>query len=422
MWGSEIVFIPVLILTFFSIFIILLFALGRITFDRQTLFLVILFAILIRLLLMPFFCVDDLPLFIKTTNQMCIGNPFDIYKVHFIDYQPQYLGYQNDPNAIWKSNVSYPPLFFFFSLPFVWLTIHLAPTMSSLALSSKMPSFIADFLCAFLLYKIVNERWGSQRAGMTLAIWLLCPLTIFSTAVFGHFESLILVFILLMYRHLNNWLKASLFFSLALLTKQSVFVFLFPLIFLSLTKYTWRQKFLFLLIIGAIFLSIVAPFYLTTPEAVKNAFVYSFRDRPPAVFTPWVFFYPAKVLRYNGYIILLAVALVTFLMRREKDIIRVFIAVNLAVLISSKVLSSHYYIVLILLYLLTDSRLTALIISFLSLNIIWEFINPALWNTYWGPIHLFSLITMINFFFLVILLVLVIVPRYEKKLFERVSV
>lgn len=411
----------------FIALVILLFSISMLSFkkiilNKRLLLFIILLACTIRLLLMP--C-SHMPLYLETTNELLIGNHFDMYRVGFHDYSPQYMHYEGDPKATWKINATYPPLFFLLSAPLLWLAKLLGPErVPNLYFVMKLPIFMADFLCAWLIYKIVEERWGLQKGRMALAIWLLNPLVIWGSAALGRFESLILVFLLLMYRNLNSWLKASLFFSLALLTKHTAVIFLLPLIFLPLTRYSLKEKIFFLAIVGIIFIGVMAPFYFTTPQAVKNALFGNIHDRPPIFFTPWIFAYPSQILRYNGQIVLLGIALTTFLMRREKDIMKIFLALTLAMLILSKAIASHYYIPLILFSILAGFRLKLLIGALFSFHLLSDNgrILHYLWDAHWGPIHLFSLVTMINFLFLIVLLILVIAPRYEKRLFGRVPI
>lgn len=414
----------ILAISLFLISIVSFLSLKKIAINGRLLLLIILLACTTRLALMPRLSDRrDSVLYFKTTNELLTGNHFDMYRVGFHDYTPHYMNYRGDPRATWKANVSHPPLFFLLFAPLLWLAKFLGPErIPNLYFVMKLPYLISDFLCAWLIYKIVKERWGPQKGKMALTIWLLNPLVIWSSAALGRPESLILVFLLLMYCNLNSWLKASLLFSLALLTKHTVIIFLLPLVFLPITRYSLREKIFFLSVVGIIFVGVMAPFYFTTPHAVENALFGAIRDRPPSFFTPWVFAYPSQILRYNGQIVLLGIALTTFLLRREKDAMKIFLALTLIMLILSKVIFSHYYVPLILFSILTGFRFRLLIGVFFSFHLLWECFLRYLWNTYWGPIHLFSLVTIINFLFLIALLVLVIVSRYKQKLFERVPV
>lgn len=419
-------YLPFILAISLLISVVFFLSFKKIIINKRLLLLIILLACIIRLVIMlRLGGINDAFLYLKTTDELLIGNHFDMYRIEFCNYTPQYMNYQEDPGAIWKANATYPPLFFLLFAPLLWLAKFFGPErVPNLFFVMKLPLFIADFLCAWLVYKIVKERWGLQKGRMALTIWLLNPLVIWNSAVSGHFESLILVFLLLTYRNLNSWLKASLFLSLALLTKHTAIIFLLPLIFLPVTRYSLKEKIFFLSVTGIIFVGIMAPFYFTTPQAVENALFGAIRDRPPILFTPWIFTYPSQILRYNGQIVLLGVALTTFLMRKERDIMKIFLALTLAMLILSKVITSHYYVPLILFSILAGFRLRLLIGALFSFHLLSDDMRiiQYLWDSYWGPIHLFSLVTMINFLFLVALFVLVMVPRYEKRLFERVSV
>lgn len=126
-----------------------------------------------------------------------------------------------------------------FVYPPVWLLINgaayaLSPTIDAFdpafRTTIKTPIILADAYTTLLIFRFLGNN---QRGVIGSGIWILNPMTIFMSGVFGQFDSIPLAFLLtslvFLRRRQNHF--AGLFGGLCLVTKQ---YFLFPLIPLSI--------------------------------------------------------------------------------------------------------------------------------------------------------------------------------------------
>lgn len=91
---------------------------------------------------------------------------------------------------------------------------------------TKMPAIIADMATGWLIYKIACKRLKETGAAILSAVYLLCPMVILDSAVWGQTDSVFTVFILLMcYLISEKKLIPSYFvFAISILIKpQSLF-------------------------------------------------------------------------------------------------------------------------------------------------------------------------------------------------------
>lgn len=63
---------------------------------------------------------------------------------------------------------------------------------------TKMPAIIADMVTGWLIYKIACKRMRETGAALVSALYLLCPMVILDSAVWGQTDSVFTVFMLLM--------------------------------------------------------------------------------------------------------------------------------------------------------------------------------------------------------------------------------
>lgn len=63
---------------------------------------------------------------------------------------------------------------------------------------TKMPAIIADMVTGWLIYKIACKRMRETGAALVSALYLLCPMIILDSAVWGQTDSVFTVFMLLM--------------------------------------------------------------------------------------------------------------------------------------------------------------------------------------------------------------------------------
>ena len=97
----------------------------------------------------------------------------------------------------------------------------------------KIPLVITDVIIGYLIYKMIKEKTGDEKkATYGFALWFLCPLVIYTSAVHGMFDSISVLFMVLsvyaLYKGHDFFAGASL--AVAILTKMFPAYILFALI------------------------------------------------------------------------------------------------------------------------------------------------------------------------------------------------
>ena len=103
----------------------------------------------------------------------------------------------------------------------------------------KLPYFVADLLCAYLLTRLVEPG----RRFAAAAFWLLNPLVIYATAVFGRHDVLAVVLVLLALLAARRASDAGRLLGLVLLgvaTLMRFFPAVIVLIFVILRRRGWE--------------------------------------------------------------------------------------------------------------------------------------------------------------------------------------
>jgi hypothetical protein len=100
------------------------------------------------------------------------------------------------PGAGNMTSLGYPPVW-----PFVLAALYKLYALTGVSnrffyyLILKQPMIIGDLLDGLIIYKIVKQK-SETKALKALAFWLLCPFIILISAVWGMFDQLVLVFVL----------------------------------------------------------------------------------------------------------------------------------------------------------------------------------------------------------------------------------
>lgn len=109
----------------------------------------------------------------------------------------------------------------------------------------KLPLVLADTACGYLVYSVTKKITSDERkALMTSAFWLFCPLTVFTSAVQGQFETIEALFILLaLWSYLKgSYTESGAFVAAAVLTKPFAALILLPLMALVWTRGQERDR------------------------------------------------------------------------------------------------------------------------------------------------------------------------------------
>ncbi len=190
---------------------------------------------------------------------------------------------------------NYPPvpLYFFYLLyplqPFVfkilwWLNLKFPVFPSKLVLFAesrlfiasffKIPGILADFGIAWLIYKIAKKMFPrSRQALMAISFFLFNPVFIYVSSFWGQIDTVLIFFVLFAFYELffkERYYKSILLFTLALLTKPTVIIFLpvYALFFI--------RKFKVGNLLKAISIGLVVSWFLFLPFLGKIGFLEPF--------------------------------------------------------------------------------------------------------------------------------------------------
>ena len=85
---------------------------------------------------------------------------------------------------------------------------------------------MGDVVAAFLLYKIIRLKASREDANAAFAFWMLCPITIVLSSIWGMFDQLTLAFVLLSFLALSKTVRSSALEGISVLLKAIPVIFL----------------------------------------------------------------------------------------------------------------------------------------------------------------------------------------------------
>jgi hypothetical protein len=104
----------------------------------------------------------------------------------------------------------------------------------------KIPALISDVVVGYIIYRFISERTGDKKkATYGFALWFLCPLVIYVSAVHGMFDSIYVMFMVLSVYSLykGHDFLAGVSLSVAVLLKVFPIYIIFVLIAYIFTKH-----------------------------------------------------------------------------------------------------------------------------------------------------------------------------------------
>ncbi len=190
----------------------------------------ILLAILVRLILMPFFTHSDLLSVYQRANLILeSGKPFSIFSINGLHALFLFL---IKPFLI---NVAWPPKEIV-SLEFAnWYNFISSPNIFRTLFLFKLPYFIFEVLGFITLANLLKNKPYQKKA---LLFWLFNPVIIFSTYIFGRFDMIAIFFVL---GALYLFKKHKLYFSIAVLAIAAILRY-YPLFFVPVFLLMSRQN------------------------------------------------------------------------------------------------------------------------------------------------------------------------------------
>lgn len=111
----------------------------------------------------------------------------------------------------------------------------------------KQPMIAADVLCGLLILRIVASYAGRGQGARAFAFWLLCPVTVIVSSIWGMFDQIILMIVLLSVLLFRETRKSALLSALGFVLKVIPIIYV-PLLALSQES---RRRAIQYLIVGA---------------------------------------------------------------------------------------------------------------------------------------------------------------------------
>ncbi len=238
---------------------------------RLTLLLVLLASLTIRFLLAAFSCGSDIPQFAG------FADTFLRHKLCFYEYADASQWSEEG----WPYNWMYPygPLWILI-LSALRLIVRTpvrcfwaegtyyvyAPIDWVVAVKSLL--IVGDVIVAFLIYKLVLESSGWRRAILSFSLYLLSPITIYISSVYGMFDQLALALALLsMYFYVKGRDVAAGFLGgLSIAFKQTMVFIILPILMDSLLRRSRRPVVMALAALALPFL----PFAVACPNSIST--------------------------------------------------------------------------------------------------------------------------------------------------------
>lgn len=126
----------------------------------------------------------------------------------------------------------------------------------------KLPAIFADMGCGFLVYKVAKENWSENVARFLTSAFLLCPVIIYNSSVWGQIESFYVFFVALSiyFAYKNKTALAAVSYAYAFLVKPQAIFFGLILLFYIIEKKSVKEFFKAAIVgLGSIYI-MVLPF------------------------------------------------------------------------------------------------------------------------------------------------------------------
>jgi Gpi18-like mannosyltransferase len=163
-----------------------------------------------------------------------------------------------------KAFTDYPPLYIYilFIIGKITIILKLGSNIIAFNLLIKLPSILADLVTAYMLIKLSN-KYLTQKWGVVIAsIYILNPVIIFNSSIWGQIDSFFAMFIILAILLLKDEkiIIASMVFTAAVLLKPQGIIFL-PILLFEFIKNKKINTFLSSIIFSLVtFILIILPF------------------------------------------------------------------------------------------------------------------------------------------------------------------
>lgn len=145
-----------------------------------------------------------------------------------------------------KDSIDYPPLYVYVLYAASWIKDLFADSGYQdiiYSLLIKMTPIIADCIIGLFIYKICNKKMRTEWKVFAVAAWLLNPVVIIDSAVWGQVDSVLALFVLLSvyYGYQKKFLWSGLWLGIGVMLKPQAII-VSPIIFFMLVKYFIQEK------------------------------------------------------------------------------------------------------------------------------------------------------------------------------------
>lgn len=149
------------------------------------------------------------------------------------------------PGTGYLPSIGYPPLW-----AFMQVAIYKFYSLVSLDnrffyyFIVKQQMVLGDMFVGYLLYRLVVARAGTEKGYRAFRFWMLCPLVIIISAIWGIFDQLVLAFTLLSLLLAQTTFRSSIAVGVGILLKAIPVIYL-PI--LMMFQKSWRRRLAYLL-------------------------------------------------------------------------------------------------------------------------------------------------------------------------------
>jgi len=221
------------------------------------------------------------------------GHPWDMYiwlKSGELGLNQVNIYLLGDPVDYPWGFYAYPPAWLYW-LIITTLVNKLYPNLNLHVFLIKLPIIISDILAGILIYRIAAKLgFDEKRSLLIMGIWLFNPITYFISTIWGMFDSIAVLFMLISIKYIldERYIRSAIAAGIGIAVKILPALILLPTLahLLKSGKLDLRNFILKIVLpVAAVFLAISTPF-LTTPIEYFNALFH--HTKSVGGFTYWI--------------------------------------------------------------------------------------------------------------------------------------
>ncbi|RLG08683.1 MAG: hypothetical protein DRN68_03205 [Thaumarchaeota archaeon] len=253
------------------------------------------------------------------------GHPWDMYiwlKSGELGLNQVNIYLLGDPVDYPWGFYAYPPTWLYWLILTTFIS-RLYPNLNFHVLMIKLPIIISDILVGILAYRIASRLGFDERKSLLImGIWLFNPITYFMSSIWGMFDSIAVLFMLISIKYIidEKYIRSAIAAGIGIAVKILPALILLPTLahLLKSGKLDFRNFILKIALpAAAVFLIISTPF-LTTPIEYFNALFH--HTKSVGGFTYWIAVSTLVNLSNFWYIPFIVFLIVTVYIYRKIEI------------------------------------------------------------------------------------------------------